>query len=105
MKLHHQYDIAFVGLKNGVHEFCYDIDDQFFSAYGQPDFTDSRLQVRLQLDKKSTFFLLKFEVTGTVSVNCDRCGDPFRMNIWDEFPLVVKLVENPDSLPPDEDPD
>ena len=32
------FDIAFVGLKPGIHEFEYDIDDKFFVAYQEQDF-------------------------------------------------------------------
>ncbi|GAA4308078.1 DUF177 domain-containing protein [Compostibacter hankyongensis] len=106
MKPRHQYDIAFVGLKQGVHHFGYDIDNRFFEAREtKPDFGVCQLQVNLTLDKQPGFFLLKFEVTGAVEVICDRCGDPFMLDIWDEFPMVVKLVDDPDALPQDEDPD
>lgn len=104
MRPHKEFEIAFVGLKSGEHEFNYDIDDRFFEAFGTPDFTDSRLHVRLLMDKKTGFFLLKFEITGEVTVNCDRCGDPFSLPVWDEFNLVVKLVEEPETMEDDEDP-
>lgn len=104
MKPHKQYDIAFVGLKSGEHEFDYDIDDSFFAEYGTPDFSDSHLHIRLLFEKQNRFFLLKFEITGQVTVNCDRCGDPFTMPVWDEFKLVVKLVEDPEAIQ-EEDPD
>lgn len=104
MKPHKQYDIAFVGLKSGEHEFDYDIDDGFFAEYGTPDFSDSHLHIRLLFEKQNRFFLLKFEITGQVTVNCDRCGDPFIMPVWDEFKLVVKLVEDPGAMQ-EEDPD
>lgn len=105
MKPRRIFDIAFVGLKEGPHRFSYDIDDQFFANYAAPDFTDAHLQVDVEFDKKTSFFLLKFDITGTVTATCDRCGDPLLLNIWDEFKLAVKLVEDPAALPPDEDPD
>lgn len=104
MKPHKQYDIAFVGIKSGEHEFGYDIDDRFFAEYGKPDFSDSHLHIRLIFDKQNRFFLLKFEITGEVAVNCDRCGDLFTMPVWDEFKLVVKMVEDPSAIE-EEDPD
>lgn len=103
MRPDHGFEIAFVGLKDGVHEFSYNIDDQFFARYSQPDFSNSHLQILLRMDKKSNFFLLKFEITGAVTVNCDRCGEPFVLNVWDEFPLVVKRVSDPAST--EDDPD
>lgn len=105
MKSLREFDIAFVGLKPGVHTYQYKITDSFFEDYGPQDFTSCEATVKLQFDKKINFFLLKFEVGGTVNVLCDRCGEPFQLQLWDDFDQVVKLVENPDELNTDEDPD
>ncbi len=105
MKSRRLYEIPFVGLKNGVHRFEFEIEDKFFSEGEQPDFKGCHLLVRLVLDKNPGFFLLKFEITGSVTVNCDRCGDPFEMPVWDEFDQVVKLVDDPGSVAPDEAPE
>ncbi|SHN37675.1 DUF177 domain-containing protein [Chitinophaga sp. CF418] len=105
MKALRQFDIAFVGLKPGEHTFEYQITDSFFENYGPQDFSDCNATVKLLLDKKSNFFLLKFEIGGKVTVNCDRCGQPFELQLWDDFDQVVKMVENPDELNEDEDPD
>ncbi len=50
--------------------------------------------------------LLKFEIDGNVQVNCDRCGNDLPIDLWDEFNIVVKLVDDPDTMnQTDEDPD
>lgn len=100
------FEIAFVGLKQGVHEFNYTVDDKFFVEKGDPDFTNCTANIKLLLDKKSSFMLLKFEIGGKADVICDRCGNPLGMDIWDEFSMLVKLVENPDEMnAQEEDPD
>ncbi len=102
----HTFEIAFVGLKQGVHEYNYEVDDKFFVENGNLDFTNCRANIKLLLDKKSSFMLLKFEIGGRADINCDRCGNPLAMDIWDEFNLLVKLVENPDEMNEhEEDPD
>ncbi len=100
------FEIAFVGLKPGIHEFDYEVDDKFFAEKGVTDFTNCDANIKLSLDKKSSFMLLKFEITGKAKVTCDRCGNPLPMDIWDEFNMLVKLVENPDDMNnQEEDPD
>ncbi len=102
----HTFEIAFVGLKQGVHEFNYVVNDKFFVEKGNPDFTNCVANIKLQLDKKSSFMLLKFEIGGKADITCDRCGNPLAMDIWDEFNMFVKLVENPDEMNAQvEDPD
>jgi uncharacterized metal-binding protein YceD (DUF177 family) len=101
------YDIAFVGLKPGPHVYDYEVNDKFFEAYQQQDFHQVKANVKLTLDKKSGFMLLKFEIGGTLQVTCDRCGsNVLPLNLWDEFNIVVKLVEDPDVMnEQEEDPD
>lgn len=106
MKQLREFDIAFVGLKPGVSIFEYQITDSFFEEYGPQDFSNCNASVRLTLDKKSDFFLLKFEIGGSMTVICDRCGQPFDLQLWDDFTQVVKMVENPEAMEGgDEDPE
>lgn len=97
------FDIAFVGLKPGIHEYEYDIDDKFFVDYQEQDFKNCKAQVKLTIDKKSGFMLLKFEVGGKLELGCDRCGNPLPLDLWDEFNIVVKMVEDPDEMNNQED--
>jgi uncharacterized metal-binding protein YceD (DUF177 family) len=100
-------EIAFVGLKPGIHEYTYQVDDSFFAEVDAPkEFNNCRATVKLQLDKKTSFLLLKFEVGGIAEVVCDRCGNPLSKDLWDEFNMVVKMVDNPDEMnEQEEDPD
>ena len=50
-----EYDIAFVGLKPGVHEFNYEIDEKFFVNYPPGDFSNIVAKVRLMLEKNTSF--------------------------------------------------
>lgn len=101
-----EFEIPFVGLKPGIHDYEYQITDKFFEAYQRQDFNNCNANVKLLLDKKSGFMLLKFEVGGTAIVTCDRCGNNLPLELWDEFNIVVKLAEDPDLMNnQEEDPD
>jgi len=101
-----EYEIAFVGLKPGIHEYNYEVDEKFFANYQQTDFTNCQASIKLTLEKNASFMMLKFEVGGSVNVICDRCGNTLPMNLWDEFNMVVKSVENPEEMnESEEDPD
>ena len=106
MNSRRQFDIAFVGLKPGIHVFEYDINDKFFVAYQEQEFTNCVAHVKLTLDKKNGFMLLKFEIGGKLEVSCDRCGNNLPLDLWDEFNIVVKMVDEPDTMnEQEEDPD
>ena len=106
MSRRREFEIAFVGLKPGVHEFSYSINDKFFEAFQQQDFRHCKANVKLSLDKKSSFMLLKFEIGGNLEVTCDRCNNNLPWELWDEFNITVKMVEDPEVMnEQEEDPD
>ena len=47
--------------------------------------------------------LLKFEIGGNMDVNCDRCSNNLSLDLWDEFNITVKMVENPEVMNNQED--
>ncbi|HRP89512.1 MAG TPA: DUF177 domain-containing protein [Edaphocola sp.] len=94
-KYHREFEIAYVGLKEGLHTYDYKIDKSFFEiveADGE-EFEKVDVNVNVSFLKHTNFFELKFTVNGSVDVACDRCGDVFNLPIWDEFDLVIKLKE------------
>jgi uncharacterized metal-binding protein YceD (DUF177 family) len=100
------FEIAFVGLKPGLHSFEYEINDRFFEEFGPQDFSNVKVHIRLLLEKNMGFMILKFEVGGTVEVQCDRCGNRLPMDLWDEFEVLVKMTDDADKMNEEgEDPD
>ena len=101
-----EFEIAFVGLRPGVHEFEYNIDNKFFATYGDQDFTNCSAKIKLLLEKKSGFLQLKFDIDGYADVTCDRCSNPLTKQLWEEYNIIVKMVDNPEVMNlQEEDPD
>jgi uncharacterized metal-binding protein YceD (DUF177 family) len=101
-----RYEIAFVGLQPGLHHFEYQIDDRFFLDYQEQDFKNCHANIKLSLEKNTSFMMLNFEIGGSVSTICDRCGNELNLKLWDDFKLIVKLEEDPDKMnEEEEDPD
>ena len=103
MSLRREFDIAFVGLKPGLHEYEYKIADKFFADQKQQDFKNCHAEVKLTLDKKTGFLMLKFEIGGSVEVICDRCNNSLPIELWDEFNITIKMVEEPGQMNGQED--
>jgi uncharacterized protein len=89
------YDIRFSGLKNGFHYFDYEIDGSFFSAFEGSLITDARLQVQLELERKTSGLVLAFKLTGELFLPCDRCLERVGMPVAGTADLVVKLTADP----------
>jgi uncharacterized metal-binding protein YceD (DUF177 family) len=86
-----QFNIQFVGLKEGKHLFEYIIDNTFFEAFNYNEFFNSSIKVDLDFVKKSTLFELTFTIKGTVNLPCDTTNEPFDQPIETSSYLVVNF--------------
>jgi len=93
MKYNREFEIAWQGLKLGVSEYTFSIGDEFMKEHHAPEeFNDWHAEVKLKFDRQPSFFQLHFDIAGYVTAPCDRCGDDFKLDLWDEFDLMVKLT-------------
>lgn len=107
MKRTREFEIAWQGLKEGAHQYEYQLDDAFMAAHEAPEELHGwHAVVTLTFEKHQSFFRLHFDVGGHVTTPCDRCGDDFVLKLWDEFDLIIKLLgENDEEKQDDEDAD
>jgi uncharacterized metal-binding protein YceD (DUF177 family) len=88
-----EFNIPFVGLKEGKHLFEYKIDNTFFDLYNYSEFEKSSIDVTLEFVKKSTLFELEFAASGPVHVPSDVTNEYFDLEITATLPLVVKFCQ------------
>ena len=86
-----EYTIPFVGLKQGLHRFKYEIDNTFFEHFEYDEFNAASITIDLEFNKKATLLELEFKASGTVNVNCDVTNEPFDLPVEDDFFLVIKF--------------
>ena len=91
MKPLKEYTIPFVGLKIGVHQFDYVVDNSFFENFRYEEFNSASIKVDLSFEKKSTLMELNFRAEGVVNVNCDVTNEPFDLPIVNDLFLVIKF--------------
>lgn len=91
VKVLDEFIIPFSGLKNGIHHFDFEVNDQFFACFENSEITHGSLNVSLALDKKSVLLVLNIKASGTVIVPCDRCGDDFEFALDGQQSIVVKF--------------
>ena len=85
------YDISFIGLKDGSHQFEYLIDNRFFEFFEYEDFNSSKVTAQLDFLKKPTMFELLFSVFGEVEVACDVTNELFFQPVENQLKLIVKF--------------
>jgi len=85
------FDISFVGLKDGTYQFEYIIKKEFFDFFNYDEFSNSKVTVKLSFLKKATMFELSFNFNGWVEVLCDVSGEIFQQPINSAMNLIVKF--------------
>jgi uncharacterized protein len=85
------FSIPYKGLKSGVHEFKFDIDNAFFGAYENAYVTKGSLIGDLTLDKRSDLAIATLVINGKVELPCDRCLSEFSLDLEGESTLHIKF--------------
>jgi len=91
MKPLEEFTIQFVGLKLGKHCFEYKIEKKFFDFFEYDEFNDAKVNVEVELNKKTTHLELQFKASGTINVYCDLTNEPYDQEIDNNFSVVVKF--------------
>ena len=89
--------VKFSGLKEGVHNFNFDIGKKFFESFEYDDFIDVDIIAKLKLEKKKNMLNLDFLFSGKVKVPCDLTMEPFYIDINTDYSVIVKFAASKDS--------
>jgi len=85
------FDIPFVGLKNGIHQFEYSIDNLFFEGFDFREFHEAKFDVSLAFNKKERMLELQFIAKGYVGVSCDVTTEPFELQMAPSWTQLIKF--------------
>jgi len=84
------------GLKDGLHEYKFELDSTFFESVNPETDIDATLTVDLIFDKRPGMYILEFEVRGSLKADCDRCLEKINIPIDDAHQLYIKQGEAED---------
>ena len=91
MQFINQFVINFIGLKEGLHEFEFDLDNTFFEHFDYNDFNNCKISTKVVLNKKANLLELNFSSFGKINLNCHVSNEPFDFSHKNEMNLVVKF--------------
>ena len=79
------------GLALGVHDFKFDIRDEFFADLDYSEVKQGQVTVDLEVVREELMMTLNFHLEGKVLVTCDRCADEFMIPIQSEQVFYIKF--------------
>ncbi len=89
-----QFVIPFNGLKPGIYQYDFKVDDQFFEALDYSIFKHGAVKVIVLMTKQERMLIFDFELRGAVEVNCDRCLDQLNYSVDCDKRLIFKFGDD-----------
>lgn len=95
MKKNTEYVIPYKGLKEGKHQYSFEITDKFFESFELThDFRDVHIQMNVDLMKDVTMMIFDFNHEGVMRITCDRCLADIAQPVKAHNKLIVKFGDN-----------
>lgn len=89
-----EHTIAFSGLKDGLHEFAFELGKEFFDAAGEEEFEGGKVNVLVKLDKSTSLLVANIHVEGPVAVRCDHCNGPLELVLHGDQRQIFRLTDD-----------
>ena len=91
MEKENEFLIPVSGLALGVHNFKFDIKDDFFADLDYSEVKHAEVMVDLEVIREELMMTLNFHIEGKVEVPCDRCADEFFIPIQSDQVFYIKI--------------
>jgi len=101
VKSNKEYQIPYLGLKLGNHQYQFMLTGEFFEKFEFSEIQQADIKVEVELEKQSTMLLFNVRLDGMVQTICDRCGDDLEIPIEIEEQLIVKFGDATGSIEDD----
>jgi uncharacterized protein len=93
LKLVNQYIIPFKGLKDGEHDFQFDLGKTFFDEHEMLEARDGKIVFLITLTKKPQLLSVIVIMSGSMYIRCDRCLEYFNFPVKYKGKFIVRFSE------------
>ena len=92
-----EHTIPFIGLKDGQHEFHFELDQAFFDATGEEDLEGGHVAVYVKLDKSPNLLVANIQEDGVVDLRCARCNGALAFRLQSDQRQIFRLANDEES--------
>jgi uncharacterized protein len=86
-----KYTIDIFRLNNKVHEYDFEVSDEFFEHFEGSYISKGELVVHVVLDKSDTMLTAGFSIKGKVELTCDRTLEKFEEPVYVKDRVIFKF--------------
>jgi uncharacterized metal-binding protein YceD (DUF177 family) len=91
LRVKSEFIIKFSGLKAGLHQYKYNIDEKFFDLFEYSEIKNGDVKVDVSMEKTDDYLVLGFDIQGTVKAECDRCLELFDLPIQGKETIFIRF--------------
>jgi len=92
------FNIDIYKLKNGIHHYEFDVDQEFFDFFNFDLINSGKGKAILILDKTETFIDVTFKFEGTIGLVCDRSLETFDYEVNNEHKIMFKYGDHDEEI-------
>ena len=89
--------IRFSGLKSGVYDYDFTMDEVFFAEQGNDEIRSGNVSVRVKMEKREHLLAFTFGLDGEIVTWCDRCLGDLPVKVSGEERLYVRFSDTEQS--------
>jgi len=98
VKVIDEFDIPIYGLKEGIHNYSFEVGNKFFEYFNNNDLPSGELIVEVIINKQSQFIEFDLRLKGYLNLVCDRCLEEFDYYIDFEEKIFVRFGDKFEEL-------
>ena len=97
------YNIRISGIKNGSHEFFFNIENSFFESFVNSEVRNAKINAHALLVKEANKLQLSLTIHGVIcNLLCDLCANEIKMPVSNSLSILIQEsnynIENTDEI-------
>lgn len=89
-----KYIIYFGGLKEGVYDYDFIMEQDFFDEFEYLEAHGGKVQAHVTMNKYEKYITLNISMKGNLILQCDRCLEDYSQDIYFEDSLLIKYFDD-----------
>lgn len=88
-----EFEIEFIKLKPGRHEFVYQPEISFFEAFENVDVLATSLTVKAEVERFPNWMNVLVTISGSLGLTCDRCLEKVDIPVESDYRIIYKMTD------------
>ena len=89
-----QYYIDVFKLSNSTHSYEFEVESTFFGSFDNSPVNKGKAEVKVVLEKSTTFIDMQFSINGSIELTCDRSLEKFSETISSNHHMLFKYGDS-----------